>query len=75
MTVDSHLRSQWTGRARCAHCRSAVILTSPLLSVSRSRRPAWDPTIVQLVLDLSPLRFADCCGARALAAVTRAVPR
>jgi anti-sigma B factor antagonist len=28
----------------------------------------------RLVLDLSGLAFADCCGARALAAVTRGVP-
>jgi anti-anti-sigma factor len=28
----------------------------------------------RLVLDLSGLAFADCCGARALAAVTRAAP-
>ena len=28
----------------------------------------------RLVLDLSDLAFADCCGARALAAAVRAVP-
>lgn len=35
---------------------------------------AVDDTARRLVLDLSGLRFIDCCGARALAAVTRAVP-
>jgi hypothetical protein len=42
--------------------------------VQRAERMA-DGQLERFVLDLSGLRFIDCCGARALAAVTRAVPR
>ena len=35
---------------------------------------AVDGQAEQFVLDLSELRYIDCCGARTLAAVTRAVP-
>ena len=41
--------------------------------VERAARAAAG-TSEWLVLDLSGLRFIDCCGARALAAMTRAVP-
>ena len=34
---------------------------------------AADGQVERLVLDLAGLRFIDCCGARALAAVTRTV--
>ena len=75
MTADSHFTVAVDRQGAVCTRSVSSDLDLTLLSVSRSRRPAWDPTIEQLELDLSPLRLADCCGARALEAVTRAVPR
>jgi anti-sigma B factor antagonist len=36
--------------------------------------PAVRHHVEQLIIDLSGLKFIDCCGVRALAAVTRAAP-
>lgn len=47
-------------------------LVSAAEFAARASRAADGP-VERLVLDLSGLRFIDCCGARALAAATRAV--
>ena len=48
------------------------IATTPALT--RQAAAALRPPTERLIIDLSGLRFVDCCGARALAAATRAAP-
>ena len=48
------------------------IATTPALT-RQAAAALQDPT-ERLIIDLSGLEFLDCCGARALAAVTRAAP-
>jgi anti-sigma B factor antagonist len=58
-------------------CRLSVggeldIATAPVLAALAA--PAVRGPAERLVVDLSGLEFIDCCGVRALAAVTRAAP-
>jgi anti-anti-sigma factor len=48
------------------------IATAPSFTAQAAR--ALEIPAERLVVDLSDLGFVDCCGARALTAVTRAVP-
>jgi hypothetical protein len=75
MTVDSHFTVAVNRQG--AVCTLSVSGDLDFIPAERLTQQAacLDATIGQLVLGLSPLRFADCCGARALEAVTRAVPR
>lgn len=79
MTVDSHFTVAVDRQnAVCTLSVSSVLDFTPVEGLTQ--QAACLPACLgshdrQLVLDLSPLRFADCCGARALEAVTGAVPR
>jgi anti-anti-sigma regulatory factor len=75
MTVDSHFTVAVDRQnAVCTLSVSSVLDFTPVEGLTQ-QAACLGSHDRQLVLDLSPLRFADCCGARALEAVTGAVPR
>ncbi len=71
MTMDTHFTVAVDRQgALCTRSVSGDLDFTPAERLTQ-QAACLDATIGQLVLDLSPLRFADCCGAQALGAVTR----